>query len=161
MIRGVRIKVRRVLYMAAIVAARFNPILKIFYQRLAGAGKPKKVALTAVMRKLVVLRNQLLKKLNLSSPERPLLTPFGPTLAFPTDSANSGLEIQISPFHITRRDHSDARVFQLVKIDNLNVYSPGPRGPLCLCLHPRAVPFPAALSSSSPAPPARWVFPPF
>jgi transposase len=61
-IRGGRIKVRRVLYMAATVAARFNPILKAFYQRLVTAGKPKKVALTAVMRKLVVLLNQLLKK---------------------------------------------------------------------------------------------------
>ena len=61
-IRGGRVKVRRVLYMAATVAARFNPILKAFYQRLVAAGKPKKVALTAVMRKLVVLLNQLLKK---------------------------------------------------------------------------------------------------
>jgi transposase len=60
-IRGGRIKVRRVLYMAAVVAARFNPILKAFYQRLVAAGKPKKVALTAVMRKLVVLLNHLLK----------------------------------------------------------------------------------------------------
>lgn len=60
-IRGGRSKVRRVLYMAAIVAARFNPILKAFYQRLVCAGKPKKVALTAVMRKLVVLLNHLLK----------------------------------------------------------------------------------------------------
>ena len=61
MIRGGRVKVRRVLYMAAVVAARFNPILRAFYQRLVAAGKPKKVALTAVMRKLVVLLNHLLK----------------------------------------------------------------------------------------------------
>jgi transposase len=47
--------------MAAIVAARFNPILKSFYERLVSVGKPKKVALTAVMRKLVVLLNHLLK----------------------------------------------------------------------------------------------------
>jgi transposase len=64
MIRGGRVKVRRVLYMAAVVAARFNPILRAFYQRLVAAGKPKKVALTAVMRKLVVLLNHLLKKPN-------------------------------------------------------------------------------------------------
>ncbi len=50
------------LYMAAHVATRFNPILKAFYQRLVTAGKPMKVALTAVMRKLVVLLNHLLKK---------------------------------------------------------------------------------------------------
>ena len=61
MIRGGRVKVRRVLYMAAVVAARYNPILKLFYERLVAAGKPKKVALTAVMRKLVVLLNHLLK----------------------------------------------------------------------------------------------------
>ena len=60
-IRGGRVKVRRVLSMAATVAARFNPILRVFYQRLGAAGKHKKVALTAVMRKLVVLLNQLLK----------------------------------------------------------------------------------------------------
>ena len=52
---------RRVLYMAALVAARFNPILKAFYQRLLADGKPKKLALTAVMRKLIVLLNHLLK----------------------------------------------------------------------------------------------------
>jgi transposase len=62
MIRGGRAQVRRVLYMAATVAARFNPILKVFYDRLVAAGKPKKVALTAVMRKLVVLLNHLLKR---------------------------------------------------------------------------------------------------
>ena len=61
MIRGGRVRVRRVLYMAATVAARYNPILKTFYQRLVAAGKPKKVALTALMRKLVVLLNHLLK----------------------------------------------------------------------------------------------------
>jgi len=61
LIRGGRVQVRRVLYMAALVATRFNPILKAFYQRLLAAGKLKKVALTAVMRKLVVLLNHLLK----------------------------------------------------------------------------------------------------
>ncbi len=60
-IRGGRLAVRRVLYMAATVAARFNPILREFYQRLVTAGKPKKLALTAVMRKLVTLLNHLLK----------------------------------------------------------------------------------------------------
>ena len=61
MIRGGRAKVRRVLYMAAVVASRYNTVLKAFYTRLVAAGKPKKVALTAVMRKLVVLLNHLLK----------------------------------------------------------------------------------------------------
>ena len=60
-IRGGRVQVRRVLYMAAVAASRFNPILKAFYDRLVQAGKPKKVALVAVMRKLVILLNHLLK----------------------------------------------------------------------------------------------------
>ena len=47
--------------MAAVVASRYNTVLKAFYTRLVAAGKPKKVALTAVMRKLVVLLNHLLK----------------------------------------------------------------------------------------------------
>lgn len=63
-IGGGRAPVRRALYMAALVAARANPQLKAFYQRLRLAGKPAKVALTAVMRKLVVLMNHLLKHPN-------------------------------------------------------------------------------------------------
>jgi transposase len=50
----------RALYMPALVAARFNPDLKAKYQALLAAGKPPKVALTAVMRKLIILANALL-----------------------------------------------------------------------------------------------------
>ena len=46
---------------AALSAARANPILRTFYQRLRAAGKPAKLALTAVMRKLFLLLNHLLK----------------------------------------------------------------------------------------------------
>jgi transposase len=60
-IGGGRAPVRRALYMAALVAARSNRHLKAFYQRLRTAGKPAKVALTAVMRKLIVLMNHILK----------------------------------------------------------------------------------------------------
>jgi transposase len=56
---GGRASVRAALYMAALVAARFNPILRDFYQRLLQAGKPKKVALTACMRKLLIILNAL------------------------------------------------------------------------------------------------------
>lgn len=52
---------RRALYMAALVAARCNPVLRTFYQRLRASGKPAKVALTALMRKLAELANLLLK----------------------------------------------------------------------------------------------------
>lgn len=58
---GGRSYVRRVLYMATLVATRFNPKIKAFYQRLVAAGKPKKVALTAAMRKLVTILNTLIK----------------------------------------------------------------------------------------------------
>jgi transposase len=63
-IGGGRAQVRRALYMAALVASRANSQLKGFYQRLRAAGKPAKVALTAVMRKLVVLMNHILKNPN-------------------------------------------------------------------------------------------------
>ncbi len=63
-IGGGRPAVRRALYMAALVAARSNRVLKVFYQRLRAAGKPAKVALTAVMRKLIVLMNHTLKHPN-------------------------------------------------------------------------------------------------
>jgi len=61
-IRGGRAHVRCALYMAAVAAARFNPDLKRFYTRLRAAGKTAKVALTAVMRKLLVLANTLLRE---------------------------------------------------------------------------------------------------
>lgn len=60
-IGGGRASVRCALYMAALSAARFDPILHRFYQHLLKAGKKKMVALTAVMRKLIVLLNRLLK----------------------------------------------------------------------------------------------------
>ncbi len=59
---GGRAIVRQALYMPALVAARFNPDLKDKYETLIKAGKPPKVAITAVMRKLVVLANALLRK---------------------------------------------------------------------------------------------------
>ena len=60
-IAGGRPAARAALYMAALVAAFHNGVLKIFYQRLIDAGKPPKLALTAVMRKLIILLNRLLK----------------------------------------------------------------------------------------------------
>ena len=65
-ISGGRAEVRRALYMAALSASRSNHLLKPFYDRLIAAGKPGKVALTAVMRKLIVLMNHLLKNPNFS-----------------------------------------------------------------------------------------------
>ena len=58
---GGRSAVRNVIYMAAVTAARHNPVLKPFYERLIAAGKPIKVALVAVMRRLVVFANAVLK----------------------------------------------------------------------------------------------------
>ena len=60
-IRGGRAHIRSVLYMASVSAARCNPDLKAFYARLRAAGKPAKLALTAVMRKLVILANTLIR----------------------------------------------------------------------------------------------------
>ena len=56
---GGRATVRSTLYMGALVASRFNPVLRDFYQRLLEAGKPKKVALTACARKLLTILNSM------------------------------------------------------------------------------------------------------
>ena len=58
---GGRAHVRAALYMATLVGVRFNPTLKEFYERLVRAGKAKKVALTACMRKLLTILNAMLK----------------------------------------------------------------------------------------------------
>ena len=60
-IRGGRAQLRQALYMPALVATRFNPDMRAKYTALVAAGKPPKVAITAVMRKLVVLANALLQ----------------------------------------------------------------------------------------------------
>lgn len=70
-IRGGRAAVRTALYMAALAAARFNPDLKSFYKRLRAGGKKAKVAITAVMRKLVVLANALIREDRFWLPEAP------------------------------------------------------------------------------------------
>jgi len=59
---GGRAQIRAVLYMGALVAARFNPVIRAFYLRLCAAGKAKKVALTACMRKLLLILNAMLKQ---------------------------------------------------------------------------------------------------
>jgi len=58
---GGRSRVRAALYMAALVAARRNPVLRAFYERLVEAGKPKKVALTACMHKLLTILNAMIR----------------------------------------------------------------------------------------------------
>jgi transposase len=58
---GGRARVRAVLYMATLSAVRYNPVIKVFYQRLRNAGKPAKVALTACMRKLLTILNAVLR----------------------------------------------------------------------------------------------------
>ncbi len=61
MIWGGRARLRAVLYMATLVASRRNPVIREFYQRLLGAGKPKKLALTACMHKLLTILNAMLR----------------------------------------------------------------------------------------------------
>ncbi|MDM7999201.1 MAG: transposase, partial [Dehalococcoidia bacterium] len=58
---GGRSAVRAALYMAILVAAHHNPVIRAFYHRLCAAGKPKKVALTACMRKLLTILTAMLK----------------------------------------------------------------------------------------------------
>jgi len=60
-IRGGRAEVRTVLYMATLTATRCNPVIQAFYQRLLARGKAQKVALTAAMRKLLIILNAMVK----------------------------------------------------------------------------------------------------
>lgn len=71
-VMGGRAAVRWVLFMAALVATRFNPQIKAFYHRLLAQGKAKKVALVACMRKLLVILNAMLKH---NQPWTPLIDP--------------------------------------------------------------------------------------
>ncbi|WP_284294716.1 transposase, partial [Piscinibacter gummiphilus] len=66
---GGRAQVRRALYMAAVSAMRCNPVIRAFYKHLRSQGKPAKVALTACMRKLLVIMNAMLKHHSPWSPE--------------------------------------------------------------------------------------------
>ncbi len=68
-IAGGRARVRTTLFMAALVATRHNAVIRAFYTRLLAAGKPKKVALIACLRKLVVILNTMLRT---QQPWRPL-----------------------------------------------------------------------------------------
>ncbi len=58
-VHGGRAPVRAVLYMAALVATKKNPVIRAFYQRLLAAGKAKKLALVACMRKLLTILNAM------------------------------------------------------------------------------------------------------
>jgi len=58
---GGRASVRRVLYMATLASIRFNQVIQRFYERLVAAGKPKKVAIVACMRKLLTIINAMVK----------------------------------------------------------------------------------------------------
>ena len=60
-IGGGRASVRKALFMGAMVAVRYNPVLKAFYERLVAAGKPKKVAIIAVARKLLTILNAIVR----------------------------------------------------------------------------------------------------
>ena len=58
---GGRAAVRRALYMATLAAIRFNRVIRQFYDRLVAAGKPKKVAIVACMRKLLTILNAMVR----------------------------------------------------------------------------------------------------
>jgi len=60
-IRGGRAILRQALYMPALVATRYNADMKAKYQAMTAAGKPAKVAITTIMRKLIILANALLR----------------------------------------------------------------------------------------------------
>lgn len=72
---GGRAAVRNTLYMAALTASRHNPVIRAFYERLVDRGKPHKVALTACMRKLIVILNAMAKTSQSWNPDLHAMTP--------------------------------------------------------------------------------------
>jgi transposase len=72
LVYGGRAPVRAALFMAALVASKCNPVIRTFYQRLRAAGKPAKVALTACMRKLLIILNAIARSGRPWQPERTL-----------------------------------------------------------------------------------------
>jgi transposase len=74
LVYGGRAPVRAVLYMAALVASKCNPVIRRFYQRLRAAGKPAKVALTACMRKLLIILNAIARSGTPWQPARTLVS---------------------------------------------------------------------------------------
>jgi transposase len=70
---GGRASIRRVLYMATLVATSCNPVIRDFYRRLLKTGKPTKVALTACMRKLLIILNSMIKHKTLWQQSIPLV----------------------------------------------------------------------------------------
>jgi transposase len=73
-VHGGRAPLRAVLYMAALVATRRNAVIRAFYARLLAAGKPKKLALTACMRKLLTILNAMAKQNSRWQASAPLAT---------------------------------------------------------------------------------------
>lgn len=74
---GGRADVRAVVYMAALVAIRHNEVIKVFHSRLIAAGKPKKVAIVACMRKLLTILNAMLRDQSLWNATKHLNAPVG------------------------------------------------------------------------------------
>lgn len=68
-IRGGRLRVRTVMFMAMISSIKCNPVFKAYYQKLKAAGKLPKVAMVACMRKLIVILNTMVKNEALLSPK--------------------------------------------------------------------------------------------
>ena len=66
---GGRAQVRRTLYMSTLVATRYNPVISVLYTRLIERGKPKKVAIVACMRKLLIICNAMLRDRSSWTPE--------------------------------------------------------------------------------------------
>lgn len=66
---GGRAQVRRALYMSTLVATRYNPVIAALYNRLVERGKPKKVAIVACMRKLLIISNAMIRDRTSWTPE--------------------------------------------------------------------------------------------
>ena len=106
-IRGGRSGARRVLFMAALTAITHNPDMARKYRQLRARGKPAKVALTAVMRKLVVLANALLQQDRPWSPRAVPETGSAGSPGGPERSGGAALRLDAAVRTALRRHHLD------------------------------------------------------
>lgn len=94
--RGGRAKLRQAIYMSALVAIRFNPPLKAKYLALQAAGKPAKMTIVAIMRKLIIIANALLRDGRAWTPEAVV---SAPQPAVPTPMTGHGQPLPRSSSH--------------------------------------------------------------
>ena len=132
-IQGGRVGLRQAIYMPALVAIRFNPPLKATYLALRAAGKPAKLAIVAIMRKLVILVNALLRDGRVWTPQR------ADTVPTRRGDTNSDRQIPQQPIDVLRAWLSGHSRGQAPQPRSGAAQTPGLRGAAAAGIMPRTI----------------------